>query len=149
MVHKEKAVGNVEDEWMAFKNAVNRSAENACGMKRLSKRGIRKGSEWWNEETERLVRRKNDVYKMWMQNRCSEAYEGYKIVRNEVKRAVRRAKREVDVRWGKKLVEDFGTNKRMFWREVKRTRRGGEEKEECVKDVDGKVLSESGEVCRR
>ena len=53
------------------------------------------------------------------------------------------------MRWGEKLVEDFGTNKRMFWREVKRTRKGGEVREECVKDVNGKVLSKSSEVCER
>ena len=66
-----------------------------------------------------------------------------------MKRAVRRAKKEADVRWGEKLVEDFGTNKRMFWREVKRTRKGVEAKEESVKDVNGKVLSKSSEVCER
>ena len=149
MVHKEREVGNVEEEWTAFKNAVNKCAESACGMKRLSKRGIRKDSEWWNEEVERLVRRKRDVYKMWLQSKCRDSYERYKCVRNEVKRAVRRAKKEADVRWGEKLVEDFSSNKRMFWREVKRTRKGAEVKEECVKDVNGKVLSESSEVCKR
>ena len=75
LVHKVGEVGSVEEEWMAFKNAVNRCAENVCGMKRLSKRGIRKGSEWWNEEMEGLVRRKREVYRLWLQNRCREAYE--------------------------------------------------------------------------
>ena len=36
---------------------------------------------------------------------------------------MRRARREAGVRWGEKVVEDFVTNKRMFWREVKRTRK--------------------------
>ena len=66
-----------------------------------------------------------------------------------MKRAVRRAKRNADVRWGEKLVEDFGTNKRMFWREVKRTRKGDEVREERVKDGNGRVLSEDSEVCER
>ena len=100
LVHKEREVGSVEEEWMAFKNAVIRCASGACGMKRLSKRGIRKGSEWWNEEVESLVRYKKDMYKRWLQNKCNETYERYKVVRNEVKRAVRRAKKEADVRWG-------------------------------------------------
>ena len=149
LVHKERVVGSVEEEWMAFKNAVTRCASGACGMKRLSKRGIRKGSEWWNEEVESLVRYKKDMYKRWLQNKCNETYERYKVVRNEVKRAVRRAKKEADVRWGEKLVEDFSSNKKMFWREVKRTRKGPEVKEECVKDRNGQVLSESEEVCER
>ena len=42
VVHKEGELGNVEEEWMAVKDAVIRCASSACGMKRLSKRGIRK-----------------------------------------------------------------------------------------------------------
>ena len=57
---------------------------------------------------------------------------------------MRRAKKEADWRWGEKLVEDFTTNKRMFWRKVKRTRNGVEVREECVKDGNGRVLSEEG-----
>ena len=37
----------------------------------------------------------------------------------------------------------------MFWREVKRTRKGVEVREECVKDGNGRVLSEENEVCER
>ena len=142
-------IGDVEEEWMAFKNAVIRSASSACGMKRLSKRGIRKGSEWWNADVECLVKYKCDVFKLRLQSKCNMMYERYKLVRIEVKRAVRRAKKDADVRWGEKLVEDFHANKRMFWKEVNRTRKGVEVKEKCVKDVNGRVLSESGEVCER
>ena len=131
LVHREREVGNVDKEWMVFKNAVNRCAERACGMKRLSKRGIRKGSEWWNEEVERLVRRKRDVYKMWLQNKCRESYERYKFERNEVKRAVRRAKKEADMRWGEKLVENFSSNKRIFWRSEENEERNGSERGMC------------------
>ena len=50
---------------------------------------------------------------------------------------------------GEKLVEDFSSNKRMFWREVKRTRKGVEVKEEHVKDMNGRVLFDIGVVCER
>jgi len=43
MIHKERELGNVEEEWMAFKNAVISCASRVCGIKRLSKRGIRRG----------------------------------------------------------------------------------------------------------
>ena len=46
-------------------------------------------------------------------------------------------------------MEDFSSNKRMFWTEVKRTSKGVELKEEYVKNMNGRVLSESGEVCER
>ena len=51
-------------------------------------------------------------------------YERYKAVRNEMKRAVRKAKKEADFRWREKLVEDSSASKRMFWMKVKRTRKG-------------------------
>lgn len=149
MVHKEREHGDVEEEWEVFKNAVVSCASRVCGMKRLSNRGIRKGSEWWNDEVARLVKGKKDMYKRWLQNRCRAVYESYKVLRNEVKRAVRRAKKEADCRWGEKLVEDFSTNKRMFWREVKRTRKGVDVREEKVKDENGHVLTDGVEVCER
>ena len=147
LVQKEREIGSVEEEWLAFKDAVTKCAGDACGMRKLSKRGIRKGSEWWNEEIESLVRMKRNMYEAWLQDKCNENYERYKVVRNEVKRAVRRAKKQADDRWGEKLVEDFSSNKRMFWREVKRARKGMEVKEECVKDESGRVLSNGSKVC--
>ena len=149
LIQKEREVDGVEEEWMAFKNAVLRCAKSACGVKRLSKRGIRTGCEWWNAEVERLVKAKKWEYQKWLQSRTREAYERYKCVRNEVKRAVRQAKKEADVRWGEKLMDDFSRNKRMFWKEVNRTRKGIEVKEECVKDVNGNVVTEKNEVCER
>ena len=41
---------------------MSKCAGDACGMRKLSKRGIRKGSEWWNEEMESLVRIKRNMY---------------------------------------------------------------------------------------
>ena len=34
-VQKERMIGDVEEEWTAFKNAVIRSVGSGCGMKRL------------------------------------------------------------------------------------------------------------------
>ena len=64
LAHKERELGSVEEEWVAFKNAVIGCASRVCGMKRLSKREIRKGGEWWNEEVARLVKNIRDMYKM-------------------------------------------------------------------------------------
>ena len=44
-MRKERELVNVEEEWMAFKNAVIRCASRVSGMKQLSERGIRKGSD--------------------------------------------------------------------------------------------------------
>ena len=75
---KEREIGSVEEEWLAFKNAVIKCAGGACGMRKLSKRGIRKGRKWWNEELERLVRMKMNMYKVWLQDKCNKNYDRYR-----------------------------------------------------------------------
>ena len=149
MAQKEVEVGSVEEEWSTLKSALISCAGDACGTKRLSKRGIRKGSEWWSAEMDRLVKEKREMYKIWLQNRDTQSYASYKLKRKEVKRAVRRAQKDANERWGRKLAGDFSANKKMFWREVKRSRKGGDVGEECVKDLNGNVLSKSSEVCER
>ena len=62
LVQKEREIGSVEDEWLAFKDAVIKCVGGACGMRKLSKRGIKNGVEWRNEEIECLVRMKRKMY---------------------------------------------------------------------------------------
>ena len=46
-------------------------------------------------------------------------------------------------------MEDFGSNMRKFWREVKRTRKETQMKEAYAEHMNGRVLSEIGDVCER
>ena len=85
---------------------------------------------------ERLVKANKWEHQKWLQSRSREAYKRYKCVMIKVKREVRQAKKEGDVRWGEKLMDDFSRNKRMLWKEVKRTRKGIEVKKEFVMDVN-------------
>ena len=54
-----------------------------------------------------------------------------------------------DRRWGERLGNDFEGNKKMFWKEVKRVRKGEQVREEMVKDVNGQILRDGVEVRRR
>ena len=56
-----------------------------------------------------------------------------------LKQAVHAAKRMADRRWGERLGNDFEGNKKMFWKEVKRVRKGEQAREEMVKDVNGRT----------
>ena len=38
LVQKEREIRTVEDDWLAFKDAVIKCAGDACGMRKLSKR---------------------------------------------------------------------------------------------------------------
>ena len=54
-----------------------------------------------------------------------------------------------DRRWEERLGNDFEGNKRMFWKEVKRVRKGEQAREEMVKDVNGQILRDDVDVRRR
>ena len=66
-----------------------------------------------------------------------------------VKLAVQAAKRMANRRWGERLGNDFEGNKKMFWKEVKRVRKGEQTRKEMVKDVNSQILRDSVEVRRR
>ena len=111
--------------------------------------GVRKGGEWWCEEVGVAVKGKKQAFEMWLQRKDEASYEAYKEKRRLVKRAVRNAKVRADERWGNKLTENFQGNKKMFWKEVKRVRKGKDGKEERVKAEDGTVLVEKQAVEER
>ena len=65
-----------------------------------------------------------------------------------VKLAVQAAKRMADRRWSERLGNDLEGNKKMFWKEVNRLRKGEQAREEMVKDVNGQILRDGVEVRR-
>lgn len=145
---REREVGGVEEEWKMFMDNILRSAREVCGMKRVGGY-VRKGSEWWSEEVGTAVGEKRKAFEEWLQNKNDVTYERYKTKKLEVKRKVREAKRAADWRWGQKLGENYEQNKKMFWKEVKRVKRGESRREEAVKDENGQLLVEGGAVRRR
>ena len=54
-----------------------------------------------------------------------------------------------DRRWGERFGNDLEGNKKMFWKEVKRVRKGEHARDEMVKDVNGLILRDGVEVRRR
>uniref|UniRef100_UPI003EBE6DD0 hypothetical protein n=1 Tax=Klebsiella pneumoniae TaxID=573 RepID=UPI003EBE6DD0 len=94
--------------------------------------GVRRGGEWWCEETRLAVREKRLAFEVWLQKKDRESYERYKEKRNLAKRIIRNAKVKSDERWGKKMTDNFQENKKMFWKEVKRVRKGTSNREERV-----------------
>ena len=77
------------------------------------------------------------------------AYDRYRAQSVAVKLAVQAAKIMANRRWGERLGNDFEGNKKMFWKEVKRVRKGEQAREEMVKDVNGRILRDDVEARRR
>ena len=100
---KEREVGDSEEEWRPMKESLVENAKAVCG-KRYVGGGIRKGSEWWNDEVKKKVEEKKKAYGEWLQHGGREKYERYQVINVEVKQLVREAKTTANDRWG----QDFG-----------------------------------------
>ena len=139
---------SVEEEWDMFRKAVQKCAKEVCGMRRVGK-GIRKGSEWWNDKVKKAVNEKKWMYEEWLQKKDALSYGRYKRKRMEVKNVVKKAKREADERWGERMNESFRENSKMFWKELKRVRKGESGSESRIKDGSGRLLVEEEEIKKR
>ena len=117
-------------------------------MRRVGGRDIKKGSEWWNEGVKKMLTEKRQLFERWLQSKMGEDWEVYTEKRREAKRSVKQAKRLVNERWGERLAKNCKDSKKRFWKEVKIVRKE-EIKKECVKNVNGEVLSERKRVLGR
>ena len=61
----------------------------------------------------------------------------------ETKRRVEEAKRMSNFQWEQDFDRLYEENKKKFWKEVRRVRKGGSRMEETVKDVNGRLLREN------
>ena len=109
----------------------------------------RKGSEWWNDEVGGAVAETRRAFEEWLHRRESVTYDRYRAQRVVVKLAAQAAKRMADRRWKEPLDKDFEGNKKLFWKEVKRVRKGEQARDEMVNDVNGQILRDGVEVRRR
>ena len=136
---KGRAVSGVEEEWNPMKESLVGSASDVCG-KRFVGGFIRRGSEWWNERVKKKVEEKKKAYEEWLQCGSREKYERYKAINVEVKRMVREAKRAANDKWGRDFGRSYEENKKKFWKEFKRIRKGNSRMEEVVKDRNGQLV---------
>ena len=136
---KENETGEIEEEWGMLKENCVKHASEVCG-KRVVGGSRRRGSEWWNEEVKVKVLEKKKAFEEWLQCDSRENYEKYQEKKAEAKRKVNEEKRRANFRWGQAFNGTFEENKKKFWKEVKRVRKGRSRMEESVKDVDGRIL---------
>ena len=120
---------------------------DVCGMRRVGGQR-RTGSEWWNEEVCRAVAEKRRAFEEWLQRRDTLTYDRYRAQRVVVKRAVKVAKR-MAIGHGESDRGIISRVRNMFWKEVKRVKKGEQARDEMVKDVNGQILRDSVEVRRR
>ena len=83
-----------------------------------------------------------------LQRRDRVTNDRYRAQRVACKLAVQAAKIMADRRWGEQLWKISSFTKKIFWKEVKRVRKGEPAREEMVKDVNGQTLHNGVEVRR-
>jgi hypothetical protein len=71
----------VEQEWEQIKMAIDDAANEV-----IQKKSKRQMSEWWDEDCQLAIRRKNEVKRMWLQQRTRVSNECYDKIRNEANR---------------------------------------------------------------
>ena len=84
----------------------------------------------------------------WLQQGTEQALEDNREERTRVKAIVREAKRGAEDRFGAKLSQDFEGNRKMFWIEMKRVRKGVQGEGMRVYDRKENILIE-GDAARR
>ena len=57
------------------------------------------------------------------------------------------AKRDANLRWGREFGRSYEQDRRRFWKEVKRVRKGQSRSEETVRDVNGQLVK--GDAARK
>ena len=87
--------------------------------------GIRKRSEWWDYKVRLAVLHKRRVFEQWLQKGTEQAFDEHREERRRVKALVS----EAEDRFGAKLSQGFEGNRKIFWKEVKRVRKGSQGEE--------------------
>ena len=137
-VVKEREIGELEEEWGLMKKSFAGHASDGCGKRFVGGR-MRRGSEWWNEGVKMKVEEKKRAFEEWLQ--CNSVkYERYREKDVEAKRKVEEVKRMSNFKWGQDFDRSYEENKKKFWKEVRRVKKGGLRTEETVKDVNGWLL---------
>ena len=86
------------------------------------------------------VEEKKRASEEWLQCNSVEKYERYREKNVEAKRKVEEEKRMSNFKWGQDFDRPYEENKKKFWKEVRRVRKGGLRTLETVKDVNGRLL---------
>ena len=121
---KEREAGELEEEWRLMKESLVGCASDVCG-KRFVGGCMRRGSEWWNEGVKMKVEEKKRAFEEWLQCNSVEKYERYREKNVEAKRKVEEAKRMSNFKWGQDFDRSYEENKKKFWKEMRRVKKGG------------------------
>jgi hypothetical protein len=108
----------VEQEWEQIILVITEAANEVIQTQNKKQR-----SEWWDEDYQLAIRRKNEARRKWLQNRTRASNEWYHKKRNEANRMCATKKKE----WINNLIRQIEENHkrnepRKFFNEIKQLR---------------------------
>ena len=130
--------------WEKLKKAIVEVAENTIGEKR------RLRNDWFDQECEEIIARKNDARTKLLQRRTRTRQEEYDMLRREANKVCRRKKKKAI---NKKLEEIEIKNKqnevRNFYKDINYFRQDFKPRLSGCKDKMGKLLNEEAAIAAR
>jgi len=144
MAAKARGEGELQENWVALRDAVRGAASEVCGQTRGQAR--HKETWWWCEEVRDAVERKRAAFVRWRKSGMDEDRVLYRAAKREARKRVSEAKGRECREWADALRGPDG-KRRVFAvaRRIARERRdvlGGR----CVKNGLGEVVVEEGAV---
>jgi hypothetical protein len=110
----DREIINVHDGWKLFKETIHKVIEN--NVPKIVCKGDSKKPIWMNSYISRLRNRKSRMYKKMKSENTEQSIIDYKLAQKELKKAVRNAKRKVEVRISK---QSGNTGRKKFSSYVK------------------------------
>ena len=102
---------STEECWTFFRNTLEGAVDNSVPYKPPRKKGK---PLWMNKNTLRKIRKKKKLWKNYRKSQEYEDYLAFKKLENEVKKNVRKAKKDFE----KKLAKNSKANPRSFYKYV-------------------------------
>jgi len=138
--------------WEAIADCIRKSAKEILGTYRRGGNKM-KGAWWWNEEVKEIVKEKKEAHTAFVNNETDEEKEisrgRYKAAKKATKKVVTAAKSSAYDKLYRKLETKEG-EKEVFKLARARERRTSDlGLVRCIKDENGKVLSEDAEIKAR
>ena len=109
--------GDVEEEWVDFRDSLINILKQECGVKRVGGKK-RKATDWWNEDVKEACKVKKKAFKKWLKSRSVEDREEYVTARKACKRTVKLAIKQSWERYGEHLCEVSRVSPRDFFKHV-------------------------------
>ncbi|KAL1454275.1 hypothetical protein WDU94_010547 [Cyamophila willieti] len=132
-----------EVKWNNIKNSILRASKCLEPKEKEKKK-------WFDEECKSELEKRNEMRMRAITSPTDENRERYRTQRRETKKILREKKRKSEKEGFEQLEQYRRTNNsREFFQQLKRTQKGNKSQEETIKDKDGQILYEPGEILKR